>query len=116
MLKDLELLVMLHDIDLMIKEISDEKIASEVKSLGFTINRVDQLKEARENLCREIESSLYRHYDRIFKKYGRAIVPVVGGACTGCFVQLPISQFSVLKKNEKVISCENCGRFLYYVM
>ena len=116
MLKNLELLVMLHDIDLMIKDISDEKIALEVKNLGFAINRLDQLKEARENLVQGIDSNLYRHYRRIFEKYGRAIVPVVNGACTGCFVRLPISQFSVLKKNEKVISCENCGMFLYYVV
>jgi hypothetical protein len=115
MIKELELLIMLHDIDIMIKEVTDEEIAAEAKDLGFEIDRLDYLNKAREDLTSEIDRDLLRHYQRIYRKYGRAIVPVVKGACTGCFVRLPISLVSGIKQNDRIVSCENCGRFLYYV-
>jgi len=53
------------------------------------------------------------HYEKILKRYGRAITPVTGGSCLGCFAKLPTSYRSTLYEG-KVRTCQSCGRILYY--
>ncbi|RKZ20865.1 hypothetical protein DRQ23_08295, partial [bacterium] len=43
-----------------------------------------------------------------------AVVPVVGGICQGCFILLPTSLVSQKNKNERIHTCPNCGRILYW--
>ena len=45
------LLVALQDLDHMIKEASDAKTSEELKSMGFNIDGVAELEEARKNLA-----------------------------------------------------------------
>ena len=53
------------------------------------------------------------HYERILKRYGRAVAPVTGESCLGCFAKLPTSYRSSLYEG-KVRTCQSCGRILYY--
>jgi predicted nucleic acid-binding Zn-ribbon protein len=41
-----------------------------------------------------------------------AILPVTGDLCLGCFIKLPTSFFSSVKR-DILQTCENCGRLLY---
>ncbi|MCH7619489.1 MAG: hypothetical protein IH880_06940, partial [Candidatus Marinimicrobia bacterium] len=45
-------------------------------------------------------------------KNGRAVVPVIRGACGGCFHSLPPQLVVEVKKMERIINCEACGRVL----
>jgi uncharacterized protein len=55
-------------------------------------------------------------YRRILKsKKDVAIVPIRGGACGGCHMKLTPNTVLSARAAEKLISCENCGRLVYWL-
>lgn len=107
---ELELLVALQDLDMMIEEIS------EVKRLGFSAERGEELTNAREELASKISRPLLYSYEKLKKRYKRAIVPVKeDNTCLGCFIKLPTSISSIGRTDTSVIYCEGCGRILYWL-
>jgi hypothetical protein len=42
------------------------------------------------------------------------ITETVGGRCGRCNIQLRPQFFQDLKKGETIMTCESCGRILYY--
>jgi predicted nucleic acid-binding Zn-ribbon protein len=107
--KEIELLVSLQDIDLMIEE------ASEVEKLGFNITGCNELKVARDDLATRISKPLLYRYERLRGKLKRAIVPVKGDICLGCFLRQPTSIGAKGREDEELFTCENCGRMLYWL-
>jgi hypothetical protein len=105
-----QLLVALQDLDLMLKETEDSQ--DQFEKLGFDVSGLKELHKARTQLVEKIEGNHLRHYERILKKYGRAVTPVTGESCLGCFAKLPTSYQSSVHEG-KVRTCQNCGRFLY---
>lgn len=108
----LELLIRLHDLELMLKE-SEELAASEVE-VKFKAGDMEKLEEARQRLTAAIEHEHISHYQKL-KPKGRPVVPVVDGICYGCFMRLPTEVATQTERNAKVSTCMNCGRFLYWV-
>ena len=52
-------------------------------------------------------------YERIRKaKRGKAVVPVTREACGGCFAKVPRQGLLELKQNNRLYTCEHCGRIL----
>jgi len=95
---------------MMIEEIS------EVKRLGFSAEREEELIKAREELASKISKPLLYSYEKLKKRYKRAIVPVKeDNTCLGCFVKLPTSMAAIGRTDTSVIHCENCGRILYWL-
>jgi predicted nucleic acid-binding Zn-ribbon protein len=74
------------------------------------------LKDAREKLLKRIDTRYVRIYERLHGKHGRAVVPVEGKTCLGCFQSVPPSFFSSITKDQPVKVCENCGRILYLLI
>lgn len=109
--KDLRLLVKLQDLDLMIREAS----VQQEKNLGFKIESVSRLQEARQELARSIEPQLLKSYERLQRRYERAVVPIYRGVCLGCFMTLPTAHRQAVKSHESVKVCENCGRILCWL-
>jgi len=108
-----KLLVALQDLDQMIKEAKDSETSSELKHMGFKLDGLSKLQEARDNLAKRIKPQLLNRYERVSRSYDRAVVPVTGNLCLGCFVTLPTSYQSLQSKNS-ILTCENCGRILYF--
>lgn len=108
----LEFLIMLQDLDLMINEVSDQKTASQMSRIGFEVNAVDNLHEARKDLARKIEPNLLSTYGRLMERHQRAIVPVRNNVCLGCFLKQPTKYIAA---DEKIRSCNQCNRFLYFI-
>jgi predicted nucleic acid-binding Zn-ribbon protein len=106
-----QLLVALQDLDLMLKETEDSQ--EQFEKLGFDVSGVEELRRARAQLVDKLDRSHIMHYERILKRYGRAVAPVTGESCLGCFAKLPTSYRSSLYQ-DKVRTCQSCGRILYY--
>lgn len=54
-------------------------------------------------------------YQRILKsKRDVAIVPIHGGACGGCHMKLTSQTVLSAKAADRLVSCENCGRMVYW--
>ena len=54
-------------------------------------------------------------YDRLHNRKGTNIVVGISHkACGGCHMKLPESDVIVVKADQKVNFCPNCGRIVYY--
>ena len=107
--KQLRCLVALQDIDNMIKDSYEEQ------ELGFKTEGMDNLQNMRNEVASSIDTPMLRTYERLHKRYRRAVVPVKDEICLGCFVKLPTSLSTKGKENVVVFRCENCGRILYWL-
>ena len=108
----LETLIMLQDLDLMNKEMSDQKTASQMSRIGFEVNPVESLKEARAELARKINPDHLTTYERLMSRYARAIVPVRNSICLACFLKQPTKYNAA---DQIVRLCSQCNRFLYFL-
>jgi predicted nucleic acid-binding Zn-ribbon protein len=111
----LEALIALQDLDLLIREASDPAQAGHEASLGFTLDNVEQLQQTRARLTRQIDQKLLQAYDRISRRFVRAVVPVDGAICLGCFMALPTGAVRRHADAATIENCENCGRILYRI-
>ncbi len=111
MKNQLDLLVALQDLDLMQKELDD------VQQLGFEVRSegAETLRKAREELVQKIGKPLLSKYERLRARYKRAIVPVKEDTCLGCFMRLPTYLITHKDKHNQIITCEGCGRILYWL-
>ena len=63
-----------------------------------------------------VERPVLSNYDRIRRvvKDGVAVVPIGKGSCGGCFRQLPPQRRMEVRRQDRIIRCENCGRILVW--
>lgn len=108
-----QLLVALQDLEEMIQEAEDPNQRRQLEDLGFPVTGIEELKAAREKLQAQIAPAMLSKYRRLHRRSGRAIVPVVDATCTGCFTAIP-SSFTSSVNVGKVMTCETCGRMLYW--
>ena len=89
-------------------DLTDEDIEVILQEFeGFATGKVNKLDNVRNDL-----RSLYERY---FKKYyDRAIVPVKGGVCQGCFVAIPPMRLDIIRRMDSLEICDNCGRILIW--
>lgn len=106
-----QILVALQDLDLMLKENLERQ--DQFQKMGFDMSGVDELRKARTDLVQQLDSTNLQHYESMAKRYGRAVTPVTGEMCLGCFARIPTSYRSTLYEG-KVRMCQSCGRILYF--
>ncbi len=71
--------------------------------------------QARQKELNNLPAEILAVYQRVARgRHGLAVVPMVGGACGGCFVNLPTRLTAEVKAMEKLITCEACGRILIW--
>ncbi len=111
--EELLLLVALQDLDTMIRESEDKVHADKLEAMGFAMEGGEDLRQARDELAGSISKPLLTRYERIAKRLGRAVVPITGDVCLGCFTVIPTS-YTSSENREKILQCENCGRMFYW--
>lgn len=111
--EQLKMLVILQDLDTMIRECSDPEKLKELKTFGFEFDGIDKLKAARAKLASTVDKKYLSLYERVARRHGRAVVPVEDRTCLGCFQSVPPMFFSEVSADQPVKVCENCGRILY---
>jgi predicted nucleic acid-binding Zn-ribbon protein len=89
-------------------ELTDDDIDVIIEEFErFVTGKVSQLDKVR--------NDLRALYERYFEKYHyRAIVPVKGGVCQGCFVTIPPMRLDIIRRMDSIEFCENCGRILIW--
>jgi len=70
----------------------------------------------RESLERDIPRDLRDQYTRLLKGRAGLAVALVGanGICGGCRVTLTPQRFQEVRHSTQILTCESCGRILYY--
>ncbi|HWB03751.1 MAG TPA: C4-type zinc ribbon domain-containing protein [Verrucomicrobiales bacterium] len=68
----------------------------------------------RKGLAEKTDPDLLERYDRIFNHRGdAAIVELQAGICRGCHMKVTPACISAAKADKTLVTCSNCGRFVY---
>ena len=71
--------------------------------------------DERTRLLVDSDKVLIKRYERIREsKNGLAVTSVENGACGGCFRHIPPQELQNLKRDERIIICEGCGRIIIW--
>jgi predicted nucleic acid-binding Zn-ribbon protein len=94
-------------------KVLEEKRAALAEVSKSTEAEEQKYRHERQKIVVRIPKPDLATYERIRKaKRGRAIVSVKRGACGGCFNRVPPQKILELRQNNKVFTCEHCGRIL----
>ena len=77
-----------------------------------------KFEKGRNRARKQIEERLLKSYEkvRMNMRNGLAVVPVMRGACGGCFNIVPPQKQAEIREQKKVIVCEHCGRIMASVV
>ena len=102
-------LKLLFDLDNLLNDMDEPTY----KKIGFKVEEQEKqsLIKTRTDLLKKLPRETADIYERLRKRYQRAIAPVDNGFCFGCFQRLPTE---LLARREEIITCPNCGRILYW--
>jgi len=123
-----DILVLLDQIEVAVKARAEEEQrarSSEAEALRDTQqkdaelrqlrSRLAELQGARKGRSKNVESSLLQQYLRLIKsRAGLAVAPARDGSCEGCHVALTPQLYNEVRRNEEILTCERCGRILYW--
>ena len=90
-------------------------MAKSTKAKKTTKKKANNADPLRKKLVEQIAPRNLSLYERVAKRFGRAVVPVQSGTCLGCFMSLPTQHIGVEETDNRVENCENCGRILYWL-
>jgi predicted nucleic acid-binding Zn-ribbon protein len=96
------------------KKFKDE-IAVVDKEIADLQQKISVAEENRKQYLPNIDPKILGQYERLLKnRDGLALVPVKGGSCSGCNMELPPQMVNEVHANDKLIYCESCARILYW--
>jgi len=85
------------------------------QSLGRLDHELHALQEKKLGLAQAVDKGLLTHYDALRKrKAGVAVSPVVQGVCQTCHLRIPPQEFNELIRGDKLMTCPNCTRIIYW--
>ena len=96
-----------------------ESIAKQIADLGAkeaTLGiRLEELKKEREELAAKVDEDLLDRFNRLFASKGdAAVVALEHDVCTGCHMKITTQTAVRVKGGQEIVSCEQCGRILYF--
>jgi predicted nucleic acid-binding Zn-ribbon protein len=75
----------------------------------------DDLLAERKQIVAQVTPATYKRYENIRKRRrGIAVAEAAEGRCLACHMAMRLQFFQDLKMSNQVMSCESCGRILYY--
>src|SRR6185312_940116 len=96
------------------KRIVEEEKSEARERTAAAQKQIDALKTERTGIIAAMTPAVASNYERIRKGRGVAVSEVAGGRCARCNMALRPQFFQDLKKADQIMTCESCGRILYY--
>lgn len=75
--------------------------------------QVKELEEKRASLATKVDKQLVSRYDQVRKKRMPALVPLVGGTCQGCNMNVPPQLYQTLRTTRGTDLCPYCHRIIF---
>ena len=110
----IESVVLLSDLDAMIREAQSPESRTRLRKLGFDLEGLPRVMAARGKLAESIDRRWTTSYERTQKRYGRAVAAVRERVCLGCCLTLPTTARPRDGDAAAPQHCEGCGRILYW--
>lgn len=86
----------------------------EVKSQALE-TRLEALSTERTEIAAHIDEDVLGRFNRLFASKGdAAIVALEHEVCTGCHMKVTTQTAVYAKAGKEIVSCEQCGRILYF--
>jgi predicted nucleic acid-binding Zn-ribbon protein len=100
-------------------KVATERVKKEHGLLDEKAARLEQSLNAksteRQRLIAGLDSPLLARYERIRDvKDGLAVATVENGACGGCFRRIPPQEMQILRRSDRIMTCEGCGRIIIW--
>ncbi len=90
------------------KDQTRQRTAADKKNL-------DELNGERKQIIGQLTPDVYRRYERVRKnRRGIGVAEAVEGRCSVCNMTLRLQFLQDLRKGDQIMSCESCGRILFY--
>ena len=94
--------------------IARQTAALEEKSRALE-SQLQGLSKERSELAGKIDEDSLGRFERLFKSKGdAAVVAIEHGVCTGCHMRVTTATAAQVRAGKEIVSCENCGRILYF--
>jgi uncharacterized protein len=112
---DAELVVQTPDVERSRAEV-DASLAALTAEHEAATRQLVEFSERRKKLSLLMPRALFNSYDRKSRlSRGQALSEVrSNGVCAACRVRVRPKIFSDVRKGDQLVTCENCGRILYY--
>lgn len=123
--QELEVMEALEPLDRELDALEDaaaalsEELALAREQLGLAEVAIDEetadVRAKRDQLAGQVAPDLAASYERLRSKFGGiGAARLVGGACSGCHLQLPAGELDRLRHSDldSVLYCDQCGRIL----
>jgi predicted nucleic acid-binding Zn-ribbon protein len=108
-----------HDAEL--RKLSEEKAAKQKdinvikERMTYLENEIKKLESQKPGYLKEIDPALSKRYERILANLGTmAVTRVEDEGCGGCGAQQPPQLVVEIRRNDKLITCQACGRILIH--
>ncbi len=86
-------------------------VDAEVKE---TDAEIEKIKGEQKKYIDTLDEHSLTNYNRLSNiKGGKAIVPVIGNVCGGCFMNIRAQTLNALMGNKDLVFCQSCSRILY---
>ncbi|MGC9194900.1 MAG: zinc ribbon domain-containing protein [Syntrophobacteraceae bacterium] len=121
-------LELIDKIDVLVKEVAElekdlrarrgvveeQRAISEKESAEMQV-RLDRLEDIRRQVRERVNPDLLKKTDFLFvKQAGIAVSSVENGVCNVCHMNIPPQKFIELQRDEDILQCPHCHRFLYW--
>jgi hypothetical protein len=88
-------------------------MTTEHADLNATLERIVR---ERAELVAATDPALIANYEQVLRRRnGIAVAEAVDGICTICHVRLRPQVFNTVLRNDRIMQCDTCQRFLYFV-
>lgn len=89
-----------------------EILQEKIDSIG---DKVSNKEGERKDITTSIPRQLFSVYDRVRRgKGGSAVISVKKRACGACYKALTPKKVQEIRKADKILTCDNCGRLLFW--
>lgn len=93
----------------------EEELAELRREMDGRRAELEAAQGKRRELAQGVEPALLEHYERLLRAYENPLVPVRGGRCAGCNLQLSEITLERVREGREIVACESCMRILYAV-
>ncbi len=89
-----------------------EILQEKVDSIG---SKMDVKEKERKDTLSSVPKRVLSVYERVRKgRSGAAVVPVKKRACGSCYKALTPKKLQEIKRGDRILTCDTCGRLLYW--